>query len=65
VNKRSLTLKVDDAEMARRKAAWKKPAPHYERGFGLLHTLHVTQANKGCDFDFLQRGASTTDPEIH
>jgi dihydroxy-acid dehydratase len=65
VDKRSLTLKIDDAEMARRKAAWKKPAPHYERGFGLLHTLHVTQANKGCDFDFLQRGAPTTDPEIH
>jgi dihydroxy-acid dehydratase len=65
VDKRSLTLKIDDAELARRKAAWKKPAPHYQRGFGLLHTLHVTQANKGCDFDFLQRGAATTDPEIH
>lgn len=62
---RRLTLKVDDAELKRRRAAWQTPAPHYTRGFGLLHTLHVTQADKGCDFDFLQRGAATPDPEIH
>jgi aryl-alcohol dehydrogenase-like predicted oxidoreductase len=26
---------------------------------------HITQANEGCDFDFLEAGAETPDPEIH
>jgi len=25
----------------------------------------VSQADKGCDFDFLEGGASTPEPEIH
>jgi dihydroxy-acid dehydratase len=64
---RKLTLKVDDAELARRKAAWVAPAPHYTRGFGTLYLKHVTQANEGCDFDFLGEAgaADTADPEIH
>ena len=65
VNARKLNLKLDEAELQRRKAAWTAPPPHYTRGFGLLHSQHVTQANRGCDFDFLQRGAPTPDPEIH
>ena len=40
--------------------------PHYTRGFGTLYLKHVTQANEGCDFDFLEEGNdSTPDPEIH
>ena len=31
---RRLQLMVDDAEIARRRAAWKAPAPHFTRGFG-------------------------------
>lgn len=62
---RSLTLEVDEAELARRKAAWKKPAPRFERGFGALYQAHITQANEGCDFDFLEGTAPTADPEIH
>jgi dihydroxy-acid dehydratase len=62
---RSLTLDVDDAELARRRAAWTPPAPHYTRGFGVLYLKHVTQANEGCDFDFLETDAPTSDPEIH
>jgi len=62
---RKLTLKVDDAELARRRAAWTPPEPHYTRGFGSLYLKHVTQANEGCDFDFLEAGAATPDPEIH
>ena len=62
---RTLTLTVDDAELARRRAAWVAPAPHYTRGFGTLYLKHVTQANEGCDFDFLEAGAQTPDPEIH
>ena len=62
---RKLTLKVDDAEFARRRAAWTPPTPHYTRGFGALYLKHVTQANEGCDFDFLEAGEETPDPEIH
>ena len=60
-----LDLKVSNAELAKRRAAWKQAAPHYSRGFGALYEKHITQANKGCDFDFLHGGAPTPDPEIH
>ena len=62
---RSLELKVSATELARRRAAWQQPAPHYLRGFGALYQQHITQANEGCDFDFLHAGAPTPDPEIH
>ena len=62
---RALTLDVDAAELARRRAAWVPPKPHFSRGFGVLYLRHVTQANEGCDFDFLGEGATTSDPEIH
>nr|MBP8295197.1 dihydroxy-acid dehydratase [Burkholderiales bacterium] len=62
---RKLTLKIDDAEMARRRAAWIAPKPHFTRGFGTLYLKHVTQANEGCDFDFLEAGGAAPDPEIH
>ena len=52
VKGRGLELKVDDAELKRRKAQWKPPAIP-ERGFVRLYTTTVTQAEKGCDFDFL------------
>ncbi|MFO1323350.1 MAG: L-arabinonate dehydratase [Burkholderiales bacterium] len=63
---RTLTLMVDDAELARRRVEWKAPKPHYTRGFGTLYLKHVTQANEGCDFDFLEEeGEGVGDPEIH
>jgi dihydroxy-acid dehydratase len=62
---RSLTLNVSDAELARRRAAWVKPKPIYSRGFGVMHMQHVTQANEGCDFDFMRGTAPTPEPEIH
>jgi dihydroxy-acid dehydratase len=62
---RKLTLKVSDEELAKRRKAWTPPKPHYTRGFGTLYLKHVTQANEGCDFDFLEAGAATTEPEIH
>jgi dihydroxy-acid dehydratase len=65
VEARSLQLDVDDAELARRRAAWKRPAPHFKRGFGALYQDHITQADQGCDFDFLEGTAPTPDPEIH
>ena len=65
VDARSLQLDVDDAELARRRAAWRRPAPHFMRGFGALYQEHITQADQGCDFDFLEGTAETPDPEIH
>jgi dihydroxy-acid dehydratase len=62
---RKLTLKVSDEELAGRRKAWTPPKPHYTRGFGMLYLKHVTQANEGCDFDFLEAGSATTEPEIH
>jgi dihydroxy-acid dehydratase len=62
---RRIELKVPEAELARRGAAWKRPPPRYERGFGALYQQHVTQANAGCDFDFLEGSAPTAEPEIH
>jgi dihydroxy-acid dehydratase len=62
---RRLSMQVSDEELDRRRAAWKRPAPRYERGYGRLFLEHVSQANEGCDFDFLERGAATADPEIH
>jgi dihydroxy-acid dehydratase len=65
VDARSLTLDVPDSELARRRAAWKAPAPRFERGFGALYQSHIRQANDGCDFDFLEGTAPTAEPEIH
>jgi dihydroxy-acid dehydratase len=62
---RRLELKVPEAELARRRAAWRQPPPRYERGFGALYQQHVTQADAGCDFDFLASVAPTPEPEIH
>ena len=62
---RRLELLVDEAELARRRAAWQAPPPRYERGFGALYLKHVTQADEGCDFDFLADGPPTPEPEIH
>ncbi|MGH9609474.1 MAG: L-arabinonate dehydratase [Bryobacteraceae bacterium] len=62
---RKLDLLVPDEEMARRRAKWVKPSPHYQRGYGALYLEHVTQANLGCDFDFLSRNVGTPEPEVH
>ena len=62
---RKLNMLVNDDELAQRRAAWKTAPPHYERGFGALYAAHVTQAEKGCDFDLLEAGPETPEPEIH
>jgi len=63
VAERVLRLEVDDAELARRRAGWQPPQPRYHRGYGALFSEQVTQANEGCDFEFLARPGSTPDPE--
>ncbi|RZJ13621.1 MAG: dihydroxy-acid dehydratase [Rubrivivax sp.] len=50
---RRLQLLVDDAELARRRAAWVPPAPVATRGYVKLYVDHVQQAHLGADMDVL------------
>jgi dihydroxy-acid dehydratase len=65
VPNRRLELKVDERELSRRRAAWRQPQPTYGRGYGAIFARHATQANEGCDFDFLTVGPPVPEPEIH
>ena len=62
---RRISLNVSEDELARRRAAWKPRPPIYPRGFGALYAKHVTQADQGCDFDFLRGTEPVPEPEIH
>jgi dihydroxy-acid dehydratase len=63
VPRRLLSLDVPDDELARRRTAWQPPAPRYERGYHALYADHVTQADLGCDFDFLARHGRDPTPD--
>ncbi|HTS55143.1 MAG TPA: dihydroxy-acid dehydratase [Burkholderiales bacterium] len=52
VRERRLELLVSDEELVVRRAAL-PPPPVPERGYARLYAEHVTQADLGCDFDFL------------
>jgi dihydroxy-acid dehydratase len=62
---RTLTLEVEAAELDRRREQWRAPAPRFERGYGSLYLEHVTQADQGCDFDFLARPGVNPQPDPH
>jgi dihydroxy-acid dehydratase len=53
VAKRRLHLHVSDEELARRRAKWKPPKPHADRGWVKLYCDTVLQADEGVDLDFL------------
>ena len=65
---RRLELLVSEREIATRLESWRKdqgPAK-YTRGYYRLYTEHVTQADRGCDFDFLAGASgSTVERESH
>ena len=61
---RTLNVLLGEAELTARRAAWTRPEFPYARGYGRLFGEHVTQANDGCDFDFLHDGAAIPDPAI-
>jgi len=51
---RRLELKVSAAELAKRRKSWRAPQARAEdrRGYRKLFLSSVTQADRGCDFDF-------------
>ncbi|HEY2017649.1 MAG TPA: IlvD/Edd family dehydratase [Bryobacteraceae bacterium] len=55
VANRNIELCIPAEEIGRRMAAFQPPPPKYDRGYGRLFLEHVTQANLGCDFDFLRK----------
>jgi dihydroxy-acid dehydratase len=55
VRERKIDLRVPEAELARRKSAWKPPVETPQRGYAQLYMRHVLQAEHGCDFDFLRK----------
>jgi dihydroxy-acid dehydratase len=56
IDERRLDLLVDDDELARRRSAWTPARSAYQRGWPALYRQHVTQADQGCDLDFLRLG---------
>ena len=57
VGERRLQLDVPETELERRRAEWRAPAPHSQRGYVRLFSDHVQQADKGVDFDILLGGS--------
>jgi dihydroxy-acid dehydratase len=63
VPNRTIDMLVDEAELVRRRAAWTPPEPKATRGYNWMFARHVSQADKGCDFDYLETGFGRTAPE--
>lgn len=55
LSQRSLDLLVEEAELARRRAALPPLSEARARGYDGLYQAHVLQAEHGCDFDFLRK----------
>lgn len=66
VPNRSIDMLVDEATLAKRRTEWVAPADKFERGYGWMFSKHITQADDGCDFDFLKTefGKSAGEPDI-
>ena len=62
---RRIDLLVPEDELATRRSSWvPRPRPA-TRGYTQLFADHVTQANLGCDFDFLEGAGGVDEPAIH
>jgi dihydroxy-acid dehydratase len=62
---RRLDLLVEESELASRRSAWTPRPRPATRGYETLFFDHVTQANEGCDFDFLHGAGGVPEPAIH
>jgi dihydroxy-acid dehydratase len=65
VEERRLDLDVAPYELERRRSLLEPPPAPLRSAFGDLYVRHVTQANLGCDFDFVRPGHDTPEPAIH
>jgi dihydroxy-acid dehydratase len=63
---RRLELKVSPAELAKRRKSWRAPParPEDRRGYRKLFLESVTQADRGCDFDFCVPEVKTRVPRV-
>ncbi|TAG46892.1 MAG: dihydroxy-acid dehydratase [Betaproteobacteria bacterium] len=64
---RKIELLVSEDELATRFAAWQQAKPatmRYNRSYAALYQQHVTQADEGADFDFLQGSELLPEPTI-
>jgi dihydroxy-acid dehydratase len=52
---RQVELCVPAQEIQRRLESFTPAPPKFDRGYGRMFLEHVTQANLGCDFDFLRK----------
>jgi L-arabonate dehydrase len=63
---RTLRLDVADDELQRRKAAWKPPSNHTERGYVRMYLDHVQGADLGADLDLLiGRSGAAVKGDLH
>jgi dihydroxy-acid dehydratase len=56
---REINVRITGEELQRRLAQFHPAPPKFERGYGKLFLEHVTQADLGCDFDFLLPAAGS------
>lgn len=61
---RRISLLVSEEILSQRKEDWRPAPEHASRGYTWLYTKHVTQADRGCDFDFLEGGDYGKEPDI-
>ena len=62
---RRIDLLVAENELAERRSSWVPRERPATRGYTMLFADHVTQANEGCDFDFLEGAGGVDEPAIH
>jgi dihydroxy-acid dehydratase len=60
-----LDMAVDQAELTRRRAAWRAPVSPYARSWAALYQAQVNQAPEGCDFDVLAGREPVPEPPIY
>ncbi|MDX2315853.1 MAG: L-arabinonate dehydratase [Gammaproteobacteria bacterium] len=67
VSARTIDMLVCEDELSRRRAHWTAPPARFARGYGWMFAKHIKQADKGCDFDFLEStfGSGPGEPDIY
>ena len=63
VPNRTIDMLVSEDELASRRVEWRAPEPKATRGYDWIFARHIQQADKGCDFDYLETGFGRTAPE--